>query len=168
MTSHLKNNLIEIQSLIKQLSDEQYQVFQEVLSGASIGQHVRHILEFYTCLFSELVEGKVCYDKRERDTRIENNRDFAIDLIQQINSTLTKITYDVPLKLTFSFGSDEKSIKVIGTSLYRELAYNFEHSIHHQALIKIGVNALSVNNVINDNFGIAPATIKYRQEQCAQ
>jgi len=168
MTKHLKNNLFEIHSLIKQLSDEQYGKLQEVLSGASIGQHVRHILEFYTCLFSELEKGAICYDKRQRDIRIENNREFALSVIEQINNTLSRITYDVPLKLTFSFSADEKSKKIINTTLYRELAYNLEHSIHHQAIIKIGVNALAVNNLLDDQFGVAPATLRYRQEQCAQ
>lgn len=54
----------------------------------------------------------------------------------------------------------------ISTNYYRELVYNLEHCIHHQALIKVAL--LQLNHVtIDENFGVARSTIEYRK-QCAQ
>ncbi len=54
----------------------------------------------------------------------------------------------------------------IQTNYFRELLYNLEHCIHHQALIKVAVFQLE-NIKVTENFGIAPSTIEYKK-QCAQ
>lgn len=57
-------------------------------------------------------------------------------------------------------------LNLIETNYHRELLYNLEHCIHHQALIKVAV--LQCESVkIDDNFGVARSTIEYRN-QCAQ
>ena len=40
-----------------------------------------------------------------------------------------------------------------------------EHLLHHQALIKVALNEMEANHLINKNFGIAPSTIQYREIQ---
>ena len=47
-----------------------------------------------------------------------------------------------------------------------ELIYNLEHSIHHQALIKVAVLKNSAIQ-LSENFGVAKSTIEYRN-QCVQ
>ena len=55
---------------------------------------------------------------------------------------------------------------LIESNYHRELLYNLEHCIHHQALIKVAILQLE-NILVNDNFGVARSTIEYRN-QCAQ
>ncbi len=45
------------------------------------------------------------------------------------------------------------------------MVYNIEHCIHHQALIKVALNEMEANHLINKNFGMAPSTIQYREIQ---
>ena len=52
------------------------------------------------------------------------------------------------------------------TSFTRELFYCDEHTIHHLALIRVGINEIG-GYQLNESFGVAPSTIKYRQS-CAQ
>ena len=55
---------------------------------------------------------------------------------------------------------------LIQSNYERELLYNLEHCIHHQALIKVAI--IQSNSVaIDENFGVARSTIEYRK-QCAQ
>ena len=54
----------------------------------------------------------------------------------------------------------------LDTNYDRELLYNLEHCIHHQALIKVAVLQNDAI-VIDANFGVARSTIEYRK-QCAQ
>jgi hypothetical protein len=51
------------------------------------------------------------------------------------------------------------------SNYFRELLYNLEHCIHHQALIKVAI--LQCETVTIDNFGVDQTTIEYRN-QCAQ
>jgi hypothetical protein len=59
---------------------------------------------------------------------------------------------------------------MLQTSYARELVYLTEHSIHHFALIKIGLQQLNPDLILDENFGYAASTIKYKEnskiEEC--
>jgi hypothetical protein len=61
---------------------------------------------------------------------------------------------------------DGSAAVVIPTNYFREIAYNLEHTVHHMALIRVGVNEVSTVQLPQE-FGVAYSTIKYRKE-CAQ
>ena len=46
----------------------------------------------------------------------------------------------------------------VDSNVQRELAFNLEHAIHHQALIKIGLNQLGQH--MESGFGVAPSTLR--------
>jgi hypothetical protein len=79
-----QENLNEVRSFVESLSDEQYKIPLDILSGSSIGQHVRHILEFYVCLIRARAIGVVCYDERERNPKIETDRAFALVVVDNV------------------------------------------------------------------------------------
>jgi len=150
-------NLTEHQELLLKLSDRQYQHQSELLSGASIGQHLRHVVEFYDCLLNGLSQQKINYEKRARSLELENNRKTAINKISSIKNQLLSLELNSRLNL-------EIEDLIIDTSVQRELYYNLEHSIHHQALIKVGLKEQNIGNMVNANFGVAPSTLKYRKQ----
>lgn len=156
-------NLENIRSLLSLLSDEHYRHKSETLSGASVGQHVRHILEFYTCLIQGLNIGRINYDSRQRDLVLESQTEAATDAIDMIVEYLSSLPKDSRLILEGNYSHEEGAFTNMVSSLYRELAFNLEHSIHHQALIKVGLKELSLIHLIDPHFGIAPATIRFNQ-----
>lgn len=165
MINHCIQNLWQIKDLICQMKEEDYSKKLNVLSGSSIGQHIRHILELYQCLLEGSICNEVNYDKRKRDLKLENDPSFALNFIDKITDKLTHLEGDKMLTLFGSFTADSANNTAILTSVYRELAYNLEHSIHHQAMIKIGLEAMGLSFLVDSYFGLAPATIKYQNSK---
>jgi hypothetical protein len=73
---------------------------------------------------------------------------------------------DKEMILEASYSDVETEPLRIPTNYYREVAYNLEHTIHHMALIRVGIREVSSVELPAD-FGVASSTIKYRK-QCAQ
>lgn len=164
LTGAIKDVFDQISNVLLDLSDEEYTLPSSLLFNASIGQHVRHIVELFIELDKGYETGIVNYEKRKRDYRIETDRHFAANLLTDILNKVDK--KDKQLLLEAGFNKDADDSVELHTNYFRELAYNIEHTIHHMALIRIGLNGLSTV-AVDENFGIASATIKYRQA-CAQ
>lgn len=163
MKTYCQENLNEIKKVLVQLTDNQYDHKAILLSQASIGQHVRHIVEFYQCVLLGLDTKIVNYDNRKRNLLIETDRNFALQIIDEINENLALDIVDEDYILEGNFCSEEGKETQIKTTLFRELAYCLEHSIHHQALIKVGLLELDRLYFIDETFGLAPATIRHRK-----
>ncbi|RDI58472.1 DinB family protein [Flavobacterium glaciei] len=157
----INNSLKELIDLLKQLSQKEYSSFCAELSNATIGEHTRHIIEMFQCLENQYDSGVVNYDKRERNIRIQTDTVSAIENILLIQQNLEKENKKIDLLQVI----DGEEIRIESNYL-RELLYNLEHCIHHQALIKVAV--LQCKSVtIDPNFGVARSTIEYKN-QCAQ
>jgi hypothetical protein len=157
----INKNLNELILLLNQLSNANYSNPCPELSQASIGEHTRHIVEMFQCLENQYDSGIVNYDKRARNILIQTDTDFALNQILNIQNYLEKENKSLTLLQII----DKEEIR-IESNYFRELLYNLEHCIHHQALIKVAV--LQFENItIDHNFGVARSTIEYRK-QCAQ
>lgn len=148
-----------------QLKSREYAQPSQALSGHTVGQHVRHIIELFQCLQNGYEAGIVNYEKRKRDKTIENDPALACQLLEQILARLSRP--DKPLVLEASYDDQTTLPIVLSTNYYREIAYNLEHTIHHMALIRIGIRDNNSQLVLPDGYGIASSTIKHRRE-CAQ
>lgn len=168
MIAHCIQNLNDIKTFLSKINDDCYPSSCKTLSGASIGQHVRHILEFYLCLLNGANQGNVNYDDRKRDFQLESDRKFAIFSIDKICCNLPLLPSNMTMTLTGDFCMDGSNAISIVSSVERELAYCLEHAIHHMALIKVGTIDLEMDHVLDKNFGIAPSTIRNTNLVCAQ
>ena len=157
----VKQNLIENITLLHQLTNEELTLPFPELGNATIGEHMRHIIELFGCLLENYEYGLINYDGRKRDLLLQTDKNEAIAIIEKYLLEIDKP--NKPLSLTHNCFSP---IELLQTNYFRELIYNLEHSIHHQALIKVALYRLS-HIKISDSFGIAPSTLEYRK-QCAQ
>ena len=160
----IQNTFVQLTESLNELTDAEYAQPCKALFDASIGQHVRHIIELFLCLEIGYETGVVNYEKRKRDYRIETEKNFAIQLLQEIYNRVERPNIDLVMQAEDY--ENRTGIIDIPTNYYREIAYNLEHTIHHMALIRVGINEIS-NVVLSQEFGVAYSTIKYRQ-QCAQ
>ena len=160
----IQNVFVQLNETLNQLSDGEYKQTSKILFNASIGQHVRHIIELFQCLEAGYESGVVNYEKRKRDFRIETSKELAATLLKEIYLRLERPDKKIILEAEDYCESGE--VISIHSNYFRELAYNLEHTIHHMALIRVGINEVS-SIVLPDEFGVAYSTVKFRQ-QCAQ
>lgn len=151
---------VQLSDSLDQLSEENYRQPIPVLFNATIGQHVRHIVELFICLDAGYESGLVNYEKRKRDIKIETDKLFAGDLLKKIYKNLEKENKDLLMEASYDEHDDETIF--INTNYYREIAYNLEHTVHHMALIRVGINAIASIN-LPESFGVAGSTVKHRR-----
>ncbi|MFW0739907.1 DinB family protein [Flavobacterium sp. T12S277] len=161
LLSSIHSSLDELVYLLNQLSNNAYSESCKYLSDASIGEHTRHILEMFQCLEESYDSGILNYDNRKRNKCIESDTHYAKQIISDIKQNFKKENKSIYLQQII-----DKELIEIQSNYYRELLYNLEHCIHHQALIKVAVLQCE-NVIIDENFGVARSTIEYRN-QCAQ
>jgi len=160
LTQSIHKTLHELIDLLNQLTDQVYTTPCRELSNATIGEHTRHCIELFQCLLSQYELGVINYDKRQRDLAIQSQTEVAKTALLSLLDQLDKPNIDLVLEQDY----DGNRIQIT-TTYQRELLYNLDHCVHHQALIKVAL--LSSTLQIDPNFGVARSTIAYRQ-QCAQ
>jgi uncharacterized damage-inducible protein DinB len=161
----LQTVFVQLNDSLQQLSDKQYTQPSARLFHASIGQHVRHIIELFICLQKGYNTGVINYEKRKRELLIETDKEFARELLTGILQSINKP--DKVLLLEANYNEESEETLLIETNYYREIVYNLEHTVHHMALIRVGINEVSSIDVPNE-FGVAASTIKYKKTVCAQ
>jgi uncharacterized damage-inducible protein DinB len=156
-----KEVLLQTIDIVSALSFDEYTAPIPALSGGTIGQHNRHIIELFQQLIAGCESKVVNYDNRKRDLRMHTDIDYAIDCIADVISKLERDNLDLRLETSYN-----NFLTSIETNYFRELIYNIEHCVHHQALIKVALLHLGRTEV-KDDFGVAKSTLIYR-EKCAQ
>ncbi len=164
MTTSISIQILnQLKNQIERLEAKQYSERLSVFNGSSIGGHARHIIEFYDCLLCSIETGVVNYDARQRDMQIEQNRDYAISIIKKIMAKC-QLNNGLEKKLALEAKFKEHTISNVMTSFQREEIYLIEHSIHHFALIRIGIQTNFSSVEIEKNFGVAFSTVAFRKE----
>jgi len=156
--------LDQLTATVSQLSDDAYTFPSQTLSGSSVGQHLRHTLEFFVCLEDGFAAGQINYDRRAHDKEIESDRATALRVLDRIKTFVSRQTDDRALVLEVAYGQQSDEAVAIHTNYFRELTYNIEHSVHHMAIMKIGIREVAPQLFIPADFGVAASTLRYRGE----
>lgn len=154
--------LDQLTDAVKQLTDAEYTAPSQTLSGSSIGQHLRHTLEFFICLEAGFGKGVVNYDKRAHDHLIENNKQVALLTMERIRSFVGTQQHDKLMLIEVGYNLSSSECVQVETNYFRELIYNIEHAVHHMAIIKIGIREIAPRISLSTEFGVAASTIRHR------
>jgi uncharacterized damage-inducible protein DinB len=128
----------------------------------TIGAHARHCLDHVVAALDGATSGRVAYDRRERGTTIEADRDAALAALRSCVDRLERLTPEdeqrsVRAEIMLSAAGD---FEVYDSTLGRELAFVLSHTIHHHALLSAMARARNI--AVPERFCLAPATLAHR------
>ena len=153
---YLKDELVKGIEMITVVDDLSY---RRVANGTgSVGGQFRHNLDFVNSLLNGIDEGRIDYSKRDRDLRVEDNREYAIE---RFRSTICRLSDLSPRQ--FSKGvlvrSEIDQTMWLRSSMEREAEFVHSHTVHHHALIAEKLAGYGIS--ATKNFGVATSTLKY-------
>ena len=163
LTIACKGILDQLEDVVGQVREADFRKPSAALSNATIGQHLRHTVEFFICLEKGFEKGLVNYDKRNHDHLIESDKFLAAASLRGIRNFISTRHEDKPLKLEVAYERDCEDWVTIETNYSRELVYNIEHAVHHMAIMKIGIREVAPYIQLPADFGIAVSTLRYQE-----
>src|SRR5688572_7446153 len=95
--------LDQLRGMLTQIRNEDYSRGSVALSGSSIGQHLRHTLEFFVCLEKGYEKGTINYDKRSHDKILETDKSIALITIDRVYSFLQQADLEKNLHLEVNY-----------------------------------------------------------------
>lgn len=162
LTQAANNILDQLSGVVEQISENDFHKPSRALN-ATVGQHLRHTLEFFICLEQGYDQGVVNYDRRIHNKAMENDKAIAINTIRKIREFINIHEDDKLLKLEVGYLPDSEESVSVNSNYLRELVYNIEHAVHHMAIMKIGIREVADYVVLPPDFGIAVSTLRYKE-----
>jgi len=125
---------------------------------SSIGSHIRHILDFYNCIFSVSEEQVIDLTVRSRDKAVETACCSAINYLETTIAKLKSLNFEEDNKVTVidDLGLGKTKIAYTYGAL---LSQANSHTIHHYAIINYILDSLKIEFKDGD-FGYNPTTPK--------
>lgn len=147
------------------------QVLREIDDATyrAAGPHFRHVLDHYHSFLTGLPEGRVDYDARRRDPRLEQDRALAIATALGFATDLQRLPADLGSRVlqvsVLSVADGEQETDWSESTVKRELQFLVSHTVHHYALIREILRRHGADP--GETFGVAPSTAVYRRQQAA-
>jgi len=159
--------LAQLGDLVINIHDSDFSKPSDTLSNSTLGQHLRHTLEFFLCMEEGSRTGVINYDKRGHDKLIESDKAIALATIGRIRTFIENLDHGAPLKLEVGYDLHKDTFVAVETNVTRELVYNIEHAVHHMAIMKIGLKEIAPYISLPFDFGVAASTVRYKQNEHA-
>ncbi len=152
----------QINHILNRLEEADYVQPLDVFNGSTLGQHFRHILDFYSCVVKGASHGEVNYGCRDRSVSIETNIKLAQDQFAQLQGQIDGLSDDQVLGVVTDFHKEAgDGHEVVQSSVGRELMFAYDHAIHHMAMIRIGIRDQFSYVDIDGAVGMASSTINH-------
>jgi hypothetical protein len=160
----MKNQLIEDCISVFRQGSDLVQTIENNGIYENIGGHFRHCIDFVACLISGIESGKIDYNKRERNSLVETDLETALAKIEETIEKLQILSaQDFKQEVLVRH---ERAIDITDenswcrSTIAREVEFMQSHTVHHYAIIGLKLANLGIK--IDENFGVADSTLKYR------
>lgn len=157
IVSAINQNLSKATQLLDRISDDDYTNETVGPYYSSIGSHIRHSLDFFSCIIDGLDNNHIDLTKRNRDEILSTDRIAAKNYIfqlQQILTTYIDISTNYLVHVTDDLGQGSTRVDYTLESI---LAHANSHALHHYAIIGYILHQLDVAIQIS-GFGYNPTT----------
>jgi hypothetical protein len=151
------------ETLLAEITDENYTRKVPVAFNASIGGHYRHCLDHFRSLLEAVPAGDLNYDHRERGTLVELDRFAALNATRALRAGYQKLDpggLARPLAVTCRTSYAASGSQVSASTVGREIMYSVAHAVHHYALIGVMAGVMELR--LPASFGVAPSTLKHQ------
>jgi uncharacterized damage-inducible protein DinB len=159
MIEAIEKNLQRGIKLLNNISDDEYSNKSIAPYYSSIGCHMRHVLDVFSCIFKGLENNYVDFSVRERNECAEQQTSVGVDYFQAIIDqlrTLKKEDFNTAIKVSDDMGlGNEIANYTIGSALMQAQS----HAIHHYASIGYLIYQLDIE-LPDADFGFNPTTPK--------
>ncbi len=149
--------LAQVERLLARLTPEIYARPLKLFGEATLGQHFRHILDAYECLLRGLPAESVDYSSRRRQAELERDPALALQTLKAYRERLVRLDPDRPIELVAD------GDRIVQSSVARELLHARDHTIHHLAIIRIGLTQAFPDFELDAELGVAPSTLAHRR-----
>ena len=152
-------------SYLESVSKKDYTAIISPNFISSAGSHIRHIIDHYQAIISDLNCKMIDYDVRERGCEFESSPRQAIDKLNEIVDWIKVLNEDKLnqlITLATEVSVSNKNIQQVQTSVARELVFAGSHAIHHYAMI--AQISFAQKNSQPQSFGLAPATATFLRQ----
>jgi len=140
------------------------------LGLSSIGAHVRHVGDAVECLLTGLGCGRIDFDARTRDERLERDPALAVARLRDLASRVRRLDRECcPESVLVSHDAPSGATLPVATSTpERELIFLASHCVHHWALVAVLMRRCGIAPPLE--FGVAVSTLRFREggEVCAR
>ncbi|AXP79130.1 hypothetical protein CJ739_24 [Mariniflexile rhizosphaerae] len=125
---------------------------------SSIGSHIRHILDFYDCIFNINSNNEIDLTARRRHRAVELECSCAIQYLDSIIDKLTNFEFDMTdsILVTDDLGLGKVEMVYSYGALFSQAN---SHTIHHYAIINYILEGLNIS-IKDSDFGYNPTTPK--------
>lgn len=154
--------LHQIIELIELIDSKDYNRPLEIYNLSTMGKHFRHIFDFFNCLVAQSALYEVDYCRRDRNERIEDNKDYSIAAFEALKNGLFQLNEETEIMVHADFEMEDGHRPIVKTSIGREIMYAYDHAVHHLAIVKIGLKSIRPELQINDSIGIAASTLRHQ------
>lgn len=159
MQEAIEVNLQRGIKLLNNITDNEYTNCKTPPYFSSIGCHIRHVLDVFSCILNDFKSGEIDLTKRERNVLVEQKAILGITYFKDIISKINRLT-EADLKINITVIDDLGLGRVASkTTLGALLMQAQSHATHHFA--SVGYIIYQQNIELPDsNFGYNPTTIK--------
>ena len=159
MIKAIVTNLEKGKFLLLNITDEAYVDSSIGPYHASIGIHIRHIMDVFDCVFKGIENGKIDLTARKRNNSVEENKELGLAYIESIIEELTKLDPNlfqkqIPVADNLGNGVFEADYTIAAI-----LIQAHSHATHHYASIGYILHQLEIE-LKDDSFGFNPTTPK--------
>ncbi|MDO6597141.1 hypothetical protein Q4512_09475 [Oceanihabitans sp. 2_MG-2023] len=150
------NTLSKSQVLLSKLSNDQLGDISVPPYFSSVGSHIRHILDFYNCIFSE-VNREIDLTARNRNVDVETCCDTATCYLNTLIEKVSKLKGTEINREVFVIDDLGMGKTKLNYTFSAILAQANSHTIHHYAIISYILDRIDVE-IEDETFGYNPTT----------